>query len=193
MSDMQLECATSPNAAPDEWALLEPLNGGWLTSPIETTAADWFLPCFQMLDGQGQDHLYTFEKWSTEVDGVAIYTKEKDAHQVAQHVGVAAVRKVPTNLVFNCDLTIIEESYSFRAFYTTLAGREVLRVEDTLAPILTLEHIVSHIAEAAKNMGLLQSRNQELHLLLNGSVIELPEEAVLWCEDAPIGWLQRNS
>lgn len=193
MSDIRLECAHSPNAAPAEWVLLEPLNGDWLTPSGQCAAAGWFLPCFQMVDTHGQDQLYKFEKWADHMDGVALYAADdKNNNRFAQHVSAAAVRQVPGNLVFNCDLSIIEHNNSFQATYTTLAGCPLLRVEDTLASVMTLEHIVHHIADAAEGMGLLRSQNQAVHLLLNGSATELPEEAVLWCRDSESGWLQRR-
>ena len=192
MNDTRLECAPSPNAAPAEWILLEPLSKDWLVPAGQYSATGWFLPCFRMLDPKGQDHLYKFEKWAEHTEGVAIYAAENHHGQNDRHVHMTAVRRVPADLAFNCDLTIIEASNSFRAIYTTLAGSEVWHVEDALAPVMTLEHIAHHIVEAAESKGLLRSRNQAVHLLLNGSATELPEEAVLWCRDSSTGWLQRR-
>ena len=192
MNDIRLECAHSPSAAPAAWTLLEPLQGEWLIPSCQNDAPSWFMSCFQMLDSHGQDHLYKFDKWANDMDGVALYTKEAHHSRGAQHVGLVAIRQVPADLVFNCELTIVEDDNSFQAIYTTLAGCPILHVEDSLASVMTLEHIMHHIAEAAEGMGLLRSQNQAVHLLLNGCATELPEEAVLWCRDSASGWLQRH-
>ena len=189
MSDIRLECAHSPNAAPAEWVLLEPLNGDWLKPSSQCAAAGWFLPCFQMVDTHGQDQLYKFQKWADHMDGVALYAADEPVCSACQCSScTASAWKSCVQL----DLSIMEHNNSFQATYTTLAGCPLLRVEDTLASVMTLEHIVHHIADAAEGMGLLRSQNQAVHLLLNGSATELREEAVLWRGDSESGWLQRH-
>ena len=98
--------------------------------------------------------------------------------------GTLAVREVPSCLVFNCDLTILEAQY-FRALFTDLSGNEVLRIEDILPRTLTMNDLICCARCQARCLGFLQSFDQEVKVLLNGVAREIWPHVVLWDKRMP--------
>lgn len=186
----RLEWALGSGEAPEEWRLLETGD-----RKIQGPLGIWFPKHFIAWDDDQYRALHCyFDEWSAQRQGVAVFFTEASHPEfgVGVPVGTAVVRQVPTCLVFTCQLTLLQETCSFEAVVATLSGKNVMRLEESLPSVLTMEHINISIAETAEAIGVLLSVNQEVHVLLNGSCTELPDEAILWCEQAPVGWLQRG-
>ena len=97
-----------------------------------------------------------------------------------QNPGVL-VRKVPTPRIINCALAFVDNARSKAVFYT-FAGNPVMHLEEDLPPMFLMHHLVEHMRETAEAMGISQSANQQVRLLINGAVEELQDPAeVLWC------------
>ena len=89
-----------------------------------------------------------------------------------------AVREVPSGLIFNCSISILEDKW-FEAIFTNLAGKQVLRLLQALPPKLSMGCLIFIIKIYAQRQGLLQSQNQEVRVLLNNSTVELPWNVIL--------------
>lgn len=160
-----------------------------------TTPPGWFVPRFDLWDEiNGMILTCRFLEWDSNDFGTAVYLGEVDAGCYG-HIPVSTVfaREVPACLVFNCTVSLDPGTQTFEATFTTLAGNEMLSVWDDLPGIFTVDHLRDYIEEAAARKGVLQSRNQSIRLLLNSEAVELPPDAVLWCDTSPCGWLERET
>ena len=193
MADVRLEWAERACARFEEWNLLEVAEETIQQRP--DVPAGWSLSGFALQNIEGLYIQYCFQRWSEDHEGVALYTKEEchpDEHSDAlQLAGILYVRKVPACRVLNCQLSINETSRSFRARFSTLGAEPVLMVEDMLDPILLMEHLCHFVVETVESTRVLLSINQDFRIMLNNSAVQLPENAVLWFQAAPIGWLQQ--
>lgn len=171
----------------DDWTLLKAVN-------VEDAPGfpGWFVPSFQVWDKASDMPLTCkFLEQASDEAGTAVYLAEVlGSHDYI--CGAVLLRKVPACLVFNCALSLDTDNQTFEAAYTTLAGNTMLRAQDVLPGVLTLDHLLDYILDTAENNRALQSRNQSIRLLLNNEATELPPEAVLWCAASPLGWLQRR-
>eukprot|EP00438_Fugacium_kawagutii_P023392 Skav207556 [mRNA] locus=scaffold1538:18636:19208:+ [translate_table: standard] len=177
-------------AGPGDWTLLEAIE-------VEEAPGfpGWFVPSFELWDETSAvSWTCKFVEWASDQENVAIYAAGIDLgfHGYIPY-GTIFVRQVPCCLVFNCDLTIEQNSETFEAKFYTLAGNVMLKVQDTLPGILTLDHLLDYVLDTAEENGALESRNQSIRLLLNGEALELPPTAVLWCDTSPCGWLQQDT
>ena len=102
--------------------------------------------------------------------------------------GKLILREVPTCLVFNCNLTILDDKH-FQAAFTNLAGNELLQVVQVLPPKLTMGCLAGLMKAEVDRLNLLQSHNQEVRVLLNGATSELDCETILWNSLRPIRYL----
>ena len=104
-----------------------------------------------------------------------------------------AIREVPHDLVYNCRLCITAKAY-FQAFFTSLAGEELLCTDPAPLPdVLRMEALSLLVKNAARAAGQLQSQNQRVFIFVNGSTELLNEHTVLWNRDLLEGWLQCGS
>lgn len=177
-------------AGPGDWTLLDAVD-------VEDAPhfPGWFVPSFELWDETSAvSWTCKFVNWASDQMGAAVYSAGIDlgSHGYIAY-GAILVRHVPCCLVFNCALTIDPSSESFDATFYTLAGNVMLRVQDQLPGILTLDHLLDYVLDTVEGNGALQSRNQSVRLLLNGEALELPPMAVLWCDTSPCGWLQRET
>lgn len=103
-----------------------------------------------------------------------------------------AVREIPAGLVINCSLHVVQDAY-FQAVFTALSGQELLRDDHSpLPPVLTMGFLKELLRERLGNHSVVQSQNQEVHVLLNGSADVLDDEAVLWSRSLSNGVLQQG-
>ena len=109
---------------------------------------------------------------------------------VLQSYGLA-VREVPACLVFNCHLAIIQD-HTFRAQFSLVSGQQIFSLEEDLQEQLIMGYLVWHARVTAEEAGYLKSRNQAVHVLLNGSTAKLKDHVLLWSKSRPIGWLQQG-
>ena len=160
-------------------------------------APGWFVLRFRVWDEEyGDEFSCYFQRWSDKEDGVAVYVaglqgEDEEWGPYFCPLGEAYLREVPPCLVFTCALSLDLDLQIFEAIFTTIAGNQVLHACEALPPVLCMEHLWALVMETIKDNGMLLSPNQEIRVLLEGEVVELPLEAVLWYETAPIGWLQR--
>lgn len=183
-----LEWADSLDALPGEWSLLEDAK-----RDIQGPDGTPFPARFRINLEQGYYLTCYFESWREKRLDAACYITERiygaiGAHYLAE--GSVVVRQVPPCLIFGCVIAVSEETRTWQAAFTTLAGKCALQVEETLSAILTMWTVVDRITRRAEAMRMLQSWNQKVRVLLNGSRAELPEETVLWRATLPLGWLQ---
>ena len=95
-----------------------------------------------------------------------------------QNPGVL-VREVATPLVFNCELSFAANE-KYKAVFHTFAGNPVMHLEEDLPPMLLVYHLIERMRETAEAMGISQSTNQQVRLLINGAVEEQEPAEVLW-------------
>ena len=176
------------------WTLFEPeAVKTWVQETEE--APGWFVSRFDLWhDGRGLALCCHFEAWtdSAEEGVAAVYSVKPQSDDGTDEEGLvpnllfgrAYVKEVPPGLILTCALSVDLEDRSFEAGFTTLAGNQVLRAREPLPPVLCVEHVWSLGVDRLLENGLLRSRNQELQILLESHVVELPLEAVLWYEPA---------
>lgn len=99
--------------------------------------------------------------------------------------GTLAIRAVPSPLILNGDLSMVDEK-NFEITCFTLAGRKALHLQKEAPISLTMRHLAQHIKDAALAEGLLASCNQEIRIFLNGAPTMLTEEVVL------LDWLRQE-
>ena len=119
----------------------------------------------------------------------AATTRDDDqrARKLAVLFGQVVVRKVPCALVFHCHLSILEPR-RFHAIFTTLAGNQVLDLQEELEDVLTAAYLIQRVKRMAELNGQLRSQNQEIHVVLNGAAEALDKDAVLWTTSPrPVG------
>lgn len=174
-------------AGPDDWTLLGDAVLEQVTAACHFPG--WFLPGFEFWDDcSGMSLECRFSKWASDEAGTAEYVAT--GCYGALSFGIVLAREVPACLVFSCALTAHLGNQTFQATFTTLAGNETHRIQDTLPGFLTLGHLLDDLADALEAKDMLQSRNQRIRLVLNNGPIELPRETVLWSNAAQKGWLQ---
>eukprot|EP00438_Fugacium_kawagutii_P035915 Skav227988 [mRNA] locus=scaffold390:22759:23406:+ [translate_table: standard] len=93
--------------------------------------------------------------------------------------GGIAVRPIPSPLVLNCDFSLANRKH-FEAVCFNLAGREVARVQTDARVSLTMEQLAQIVRDVALGNGALQSRNQQVRVLMNGSENLLAKETFLF-------------
>lgn len=82
--------------------------------------------------------------------------------------GRLAVRPLPSPLVLNCDFSMVN-CRRFEAVCFCLAGKELLRIQEAACPDLTIRQLVKIVKDDALEQNMLNSRNQPLHVSLNGA------------------------
>ena len=152
------------------WALLG-LNIVY-ASTEDARGNGWFLPRFTCADPvSGVSLECVFLAWCPERPGVALYTSEEWHYEpLMSYPGDKVyVREVPEALVLTCATTNLE-TCGCEATFTTVAGSMLLHIPLHTNLWLSLEDPVflTVLATAAQNH--LQSRNQEICLLLAGQV-----------------------
>ena len=132
----------------------------------------WSLPRFTCADPvSGVSLECVFLAWCPDRPGVAVYISEEWHYEplMSYPGGEVYVREVPEALVVMCATTNLETG-SCEATFTTMAGTMLLHTPLRTNLWLSLEDTVflTRLAAAAQNH--LQSRNQEICLLLAGQV-----------------------
>lgn len=195
LSNHRLEWTDWWDAGPHEWEMLSPKY----TEQMEETeeAPGWYMEGFQKSHEGGDPADFYFNGWCDrdEERGVARYEAEIYIPILDEYGTLECyVREVPGPLIFKCALSMDHALQVFGVAFTTLAGREIFRVaQKSLPSSLTMRDLIAMATDAAKIDGLLRSRNQEVHVLLDGYTDTAPlcPETVLWCKHLPrLGLLQ---
>lgn len=99
--------------------------------------------------------------------------------------GRFAVRPIPSPLVLNCEFSMVD-CRRFEAVCFSLAGEELIRIQDAAYPNLTMQHLAQIVKDAALEQSMLKSRNQQVHVLMNGATRILANDTLLfdWLEGA---------
>ena len=72
-----------------------------------------------------------------------------------------AVREIPSGLVINCSLRVVQDAH-FQAFFTALSGQELLREEHSpLPPVLKMGCLKELLRERLGNHSVVQSQNRK--------------------------------
>lgn len=168
-------------ASPDDWTLL----GEAALEQISATDQfpGWFLPSFELWDECSAVTLKCrFLKWASDEPDVAEYVAA--GCYGALPFGTVLARQVPACLVVRCALAVQPDNQTFEATFATLAGNEIHRAQNALPEFLTVGHLLDDLVDTLEAKNMLQSCNQCIRLVLNNEPVELPAEAVLWCEAA---------
>eukprot|EP00438_Fugacium_kawagutii_P017324 Skav229794 [mRNA] locus=scaffold567:1363:1860:+ [translate_table: standard] len=123
---------------------------------------------------QLQEKVYTFDFEESLNDDIDILTLEKP-----KTLGRLAIRSIPAPLVLRCDFSLADCRH-FEAICFNLAGREIARVQADARLSLTMDELAQIIKDVALEYGMLQSQNQEVRVLLNGSESVLAKETFLF-------------
>ena len=91
------------------------------------------------------------------------------------------MREVPSGLIFNCELPMVESAY-LDLICSTMAGNPLVHLHQQLLPptTLTSHYLTQLITETLCDNRQLQSQDQQVHILLNGTAEELGGPTVLW-------------
>ena len=105
------------------------------------------------------------------------------------------VREVPKPLIINCALTILQREGCrdcFKAVFTTLSGSFVMQLQDVLLSALRMCDLLEYMDESVAIIRrLMQSKNQKLCVLVNGSTEQLACDTLFWDRFHAAGLLQR--
>lgn len=100
------------------------------------------------------------------------------------------VREVPSCVVLHCAARVTP-AQSIEAVFSTLAGPVVAEVARLLPQKLYMRDLVDQARQAAMTAKLLQSPNQQVHVVLNNFAAQPTGDVLLWNGAALDGWLHR--
>ena len=115
-----------------------------------------------------------------------------DAEGEWYHDERIAVRAIPTGLVINCSLRIVQDAH-FEALFTALSGQELLREEHSpLPPVLKVSFLKELLRERLGNHSAVQKPEPGTSRSPECSADFLDDDAVLWNRSLSNGVLQRH-
>ena len=198
MSNRRYECARCRTSPASEWESLGdhvagPLKaGGPLKSPLPHYFRKDDADIAMIMAGYGEARM-DFHSWSGNAEATAWFSSFIMNYNagVKEACGLVLVREIPPPLVLNCQpsVALCASKASFNASFTALSGSQVLQIQGEVPEVWLLFDLIKDVADAAEATGLLQSRNQTVHILLPGEAICRPGRTVLWNKAAGAGLL----